>query len=149
MHQFLKLISILVFLLNVYSLFSFEKSRLILTKNRPTLSFLAMKNKDACLDESTNWRLNINLKKENFKNVNIALKLQFVEERGYEPPQGKIFIVDDLSGVVKCNDKGFAGPWTLSEDKNDRKDGLWIWGLFEEPKYPYLYFNIGKESFKN
>lgn len=32
--------------------------------------------------------------------------------------------------------------WTLSEDKDDRKDGLWILGLFEEPKYPYLYFSI-------
>ena len=28
----------------------------------------------------------------------------------------------------------------MSEDKDDRKDGLWIWGLFEEPKYPFLYF---------
>ena len=36
-----------------------------------------------------------------------------------------------------------SGKWTLSEDKNDRKDGLWIWGLFEEPKYPFLYFNLG------
>ena len=32
----------------------------------------------------------------------------------------------------------------ILKDKNDRKDGLWIWGLFEEPKYPYLYLNIGK-----
>lgn len=38
--------------------------------------------------------------------------------------------------------KGYAGVWTLSEDKEDRKDGLWIWGLFEEPKYPFLYFYL-------
>jgi hypothetical protein len=27
--------------------------------------------------------------------------------------------------------------------QDDRKDGLWIWGLFAEPKYPFLYFSLG------
>ena len=49
---------------------------------------------------------------------------------------------DDFYGMIKVDDKGYASRWMLSEDKNDRKDGLWIWGLFEEPKYPYLYFSL-------
>ena len=58
------------------------------------------------------------------------------------PPQGKIFVEDDIQGIIRCDDKGYAGIWTLSEDKDDRKDGLWVWGLFEEPKYPFLYLNL-------
>lgn len=66
----------------------------------------------------------------------------WTEDKGYEPPQGKIYIETDLSGIVKCDEKGIGGRYTLSEDKDDRKDGLWIWGLFEEPKYPFLYMNM-------
>ena len=28
--------------------------------------------------------------------------------------------------------------WTLSEDPDDQKDSLWIWGLFSQPLYPFL-----------
>jgi len=35
-----------------------------------------------------------------------------------------------------------SGRWTLSEDPNDRKDSLWIWGLFKEPLYPFLLLNF-------
>ena len=62
---------------------------------------------------------------------------------GYEPPQGRIFVEDDFFGILRVDAKGFASRWTLSEDKNDRKDGLWIWGLFDEPKHPFLYFSLG------
>ena len=31
----------------------------------------------------------------------------------------------------KFANKDALNRWTLSEDPNDRKDGLWIWGLFE------------------
>ena len=55
---------------------------------------------------------------------------------------GRIFIEDDYNGLVRVDEEGYAGVWTLSEDKDDRKDGLWIWGLFEEPKYPYIYFYL-------
>ena len=99
--------------------------------------------KKSTLDESTLWRLNIKLEKDGFKNAAAAIRIRFIEDRGYEPPQGRIFVEDDYNGFVNCNAKGYSGAWTLSEDKNDRKDGLWIWGLFEEPKYPYLYFYLG------
>lgn len=55
---------------------------------------------------------------------------------------GKVFIEDDYNGLVRADDDGYGGIWTLSEDKEDRKDGLWVWGLFEEPKYPFLYFYL-------
>jgi len=72
----------------------------------------------------------------------VSLRVRFIEDRGFEPPQGKVFVEDDVSGLCACTERGFAGTWTLSEDKNDRKDGLWVWGLFEEPKYPFLYFYL-------
>ena len=96
----------------------------------------------AYLDEYSLWRLNFKLKKVGQNDVDFYLRVRFIEQRGYEPPQGKIFIEDDTSGVIRVDDNGYSGIWTLSEDKDDRKDGLWIWGLFEEPKYPYLYFNM-------
>jgi hypothetical protein len=27
-------------------------------------------------------------------------------------------------------------------DPDDRKDGLWVWGLFKEPLYPFLLFQL-------
>ena len=96
----------------------------------------------AFLEECSLWRLNFKLKKEGENDVDFYLRVRFIEQKGYEPPQGKIFIEDDISGVVKVDENGYSGVWTLSEDKDDRKDGLWIWGLFEEPKYPFLYFNM-------
>jgi len=96
----------------------------------------------ATLDGNTLWRLAIRLEKPGSKSIEAVVRLRFVEDRGYEPPQGRIFVEDDFYGMIKVDDKGYASRWMLSEDKNDRKDGLWIWGLFEEPKYPYLYFSL-------
>jgi hypothetical protein len=98
--------------------------------------------KRALLDSSTLWRVNLKLQKDGYNDVNAPLRIRFIEERGYEPPSGKIFIEDDINGIVKTDKDGYAGIWMLSEDKDDRKDGLWIWGLFQEPKYPFLYFNF-------
>lgn len=99
-------------------------------------------NAKASLDDTTLWRINLKLQKQGFKESTAIIRARFIEAKGYEPPQGRIFIEDDLNGIVNCDDKGYSGTWTLSEDKNDRKDGLWIWGLFEEPKYPFLYFYL-------
>jgi hypothetical protein len=89
------------------------------------------------------WRLTIYLEKDNFKQIQAICRIRFIIQKGYEPPQGRLFIEDDYNGFIKVDDKGYSGTWTLSEDKNDRKDGLWVWGLFEEPKYPFLYFYMG------
>ena len=96
------------------------------------------------LNKDTLWRLRLNLVGEDGVSVlKATARLRFVEERGYEPPSGKIFIEEDYTGLIRTNEKGYAASWTLSEDKDDRKDGLWIMGLFKEPKYPYLYFALG------
>lgn len=100
--------------------------------------------KRALLDSSTLWRISITLNKSGFKSIDCIARVRFVEDRNYEPPQGRIFVEDDFNGLIKVDEKGYAGSWTLSEDKDDRKDGLWIWGLFQEPKYPFLYFSLGK-----
>jgi hypothetical protein len=39
------------------------------------------------------------------------------------------------------------GRWQLSEDPEDRKDGLWIWGLFKEPLYPFMLLQIETEEY--
>lgn len=95
------------------------------------------------LTESTLWRLNISLKKEGQdKRIDAVARVRFVETPGYEPPSGKVFVQDDFNGLFRVNEKGFACNWGLSEDREDRKDGLWIWGLFDVPKYPFLYLNL-------
>lgn len=101
-------------------------------------SSISMKKVD--LTGDTLWRLTMKLKKDANKPSDAVLRVRFVPDRNYEPPQGRIFVEDDYNGLVQADDKGYSGVWTLSEDKEDRKDGLWIWGLFEEPKYPFLYF---------
>lgn len=103
----------------------------------------------ADLSSADLWRLKIRFK--SFNNTQIqeaSARVRFVPTKNYEPPQGRVFIEDDFNGLFKSDDNGYSGRWTLSEDKNDRKDGLWVWGLFEEPKYPFLYFNLG-HSLKN
>lgn len=100
--------------------------------------------KRALLDSSTLWRISITLTKSGSKSIEAIARVRFIEDRNYEPPQGRLFVEDDFNGLIKVDEKGYAGSWTLSEDKDDRKDGLWIWGLFQEPKYPFLYFSLGK-----
>ena len=36
--------------------------------------------------------------------------------------------------------------WFLSEDPDDRKDGLWVWGLFKEPLYPFLLLKLETDA---
>ena len=35
-----------------------------------------------------------------------------------------------------------SARWRLSEDPEDQKDSLWIWGLFKEPLYPFLLLEL-------
>ena len=97
------------------------------------------------MDQRTRWQLSLSLKGPTLaQDVKADITLRFVERQGYEPPQGYIFIERDSTGLLKVDEKGYAeATWTLSEDKNDRKWGLWVWGLFEEPLYPYVYFTLG------
>lgn len=81
----------------------------------------------------------------------------FIEEDGYEPPQGyfqpltaatTINIIDDVdenaisSTTTTSKLEIMNSRWKLSEDPDDPKDGLWIWGLFKEPLYPYMLLQM-------
>jgi hypothetical protein len=79
---------------------------------------------------------------------------QFIPEENYEPPQGT-FVQQQMSTTDASNSEDIpstissagsmqiaSSRWILSEDPNDRKDGLWIWGLFQQPLYPYLLFSL-------
>lgn len=72
------------------------------------------------------WRLSLKLQKEGCKSVEALARIRFIQDANYEPPQGRIFVEDDFNGFIKVDNNGYSGIWTLSEDKNDRKDGLWI-----------------------
>lgn len=70
-----------------------------------------------------------------------TIKACFVEEAGYEPPQG---VLKQLQDGDKDPDRLqiVSSRWQLSEDPEDRKDGLWVWGLFKEPLYPFLLLKL-------
>lgn len=62
-------------------------------------------------------------------------------ESGYEPPQGLIRVESSLpEDALQLGE--VDSRWTLSEDPDDRKDSLWIWGLFKEPLYPFILFQV-------
>lgn len=94
------------------------------------------------LTDKSLWRLNIKLNKDGYKQVEISARIRFCVQQNFEPPQGRVFVEDDFNGFLRVDEKGYNSNWKLSEDINDRKDGLWVWGLFEVPKYPFLYFNM-------
>jgi hypothetical protein len=101
------------------------------------------------LTEKTTWDLRFLLQSvptENGKKVDefFSAKVQFIEEDGYEPPQGQLTqVVDTINGVDSAPSfKIVSSRWKLSEDPNDRKDGLWVWGLFAEPLYPFLLLQL-------
>jgi hypothetical protein len=64
-----------------------------------------------------------------------------------EPPQGQLKQVTSNQQSNVTYLKIRSGRWQLSEDPEDRKDGLWIWGLFEEPLYPFLLLQIETEEY--
>jgi hypothetical protein len=98
------------------------------------------------------WRVQIMLKTTDSGGQPVeralSMAVKFEVDDGYEPPQGKVvpvtkggldFCDDDAGQFV---DRSQLSRWQLSEDPDDRKDGLWIWGLFEEPLYPFLLMNL-------
>lgn len=97
------------------------------------------------LDANSSWRLHFDLfsgkqgagQTEPDRTVSVTAK--FVVDEGYEPPQGVVEIVSDEAGAFVA---GGLHRWTLEEDPNERKAGLWIWGLFEEPLYPYMLLSM-------
>jgi hypothetical protein len=87
---------------------------------------LVVSKRKALLNGDTLWRLTLSLERSGFKKVEATARIRFIEDSNYEPPQGRIFVEDDFNGLIRVDERGYAGVWSLSEDKNERKDGLWI-----------------------
>ena len=110
----------------------------------------------ATLTQDTLWKLRLVLRgvaTAKGKKVDeiFVISGSFMEEEGYEPPQG--YFVQQLSSSKQGDDNGsnerlkiVKSRWQLSEDPADRKDGLWIWGLFKEPLYPFLLLQLETEA---
>ena len=75
------------------------------------------------------WRLNFALPSYDTR---VSVIAEFEDLVGYEPPQGTLNLIDE------AGERRAAGTWRLSEDPDEQRDGLWVWGLFEEPLYPFL-----------
>jgi hypothetical protein len=89
------------------------------------------------------WRLKLDLvaPRTSGKIVSITANLRFAEEEGYEPPQGFVTVDSCLpDGAMALGRQ--KRRWQLSEDPEDRKDSLWIWGLFKEPLYPFILLDV-------
>lgn len=106
------------------------------------------------LTDETTWKLRFllqGLPTEKGKKVNeilFTINAKFVEEEGYEPPQGdlkQVLALDENDETSGGQLKISSSRWLLSEDPNERKDGLWVWGLFKEPLYPYLLLQLETE----
>ena len=94
------------------------------------------------LTEDTSWKVQMvlrGLKTTQGKRLDelFTLSAQFLEDNGFEPPQGRIQLLGDSNRLELTN-----SYWKLSEDPEDRKDGLWVWGLFKEPLYPFLLLQM-------
>ena len=121
------------------------------------LSLEATKTTLPTLTEETAWKMRFllqGLPTEKGKKVNeiFVIDAYFIEETGYEPPQGSIQQLSlalekgtETAGEDETSTPRFkvlSSRWQLSEDPNDRKDGLWVWGLFKEPLYPFMLLQI-------
>ena len=88
------------------------------------------------------WKLKLDLSTPGCSEVvTVTAKVRFSEDEGFEPPQGTLFVEDCVpAGVLREGEQ--SARWTLSEDPEDRKDSLWIWGLFSDPLYPFILFEL-------
>lgn len=126
------------------------------TQQSHSSSSMLMAKPKATLTEDSTWRLRFSLNSVPTKNGRkvgelFNVDVQFIEEEGFEPPQGEIKQIlpassNDADSNVQYL-KVTGGRWQLSEDPEDRKDGLWIWGLFKEPQYPFMLLQINTEEY--
>ena len=88
------------------------------------------------------WRVKLDLTAPGITApVTVTASLRFAQDEGYEPPQGNLLVESCVpEGALKLGQQ--SGRWQLSEDPEDRKDSLWIWGLFSEPLYPFILFEL-------
>jgi len=94
------------------------------------------------LTPDVSWRVKLDLTAPGTSSsVTVTASFRFSEEEGFEPPQGALL-------VESCTPEGALvlgqqkAQWLLSEDPEDRKDSLWIWGLFKDPLYPFILLQL-------
>jgi hypothetical protein len=94
------------------------------------------------LTPACTWKVKLVLTAEGCATpVTVTANVRFAEEDGYEPPQGFLLVESCIpEGAVTLGQQ--PARWTLSEDPEDRGDSLWIWGLFSEPLYPFILFEL-------
>lgn len=78
--------------------------------------------KIATLDSNTLWEIKLLLRKDDKPSISSTsvIRVRFLESINYEPPQGYVYVEDDLNGLVKVNEKNLTSTYKLSEDINDR-----------------------------
>mmetsp|Transcript_6183 Transcript_6183/g.9012 ORF Transcript_6183/g.9012 Transcript_6183/m.9012 type:complete len:230 (+) Transcript_6183:75-764(+) len=118
---------------------------------RAYLSAASTTSSGPTLTESTIWQLRLKINNLELAKSSVGiedrifnLRLNFLEEEGYEPPQGTVRQVAMSNDDSSSKDELVItkARWMLSEDPEDRKDGLWVWGLFKEPLYPFLLLTM-------
>ncbi|KAL3809509.1 hypothetical protein ACHAXA_009745 [Cyclostephanos tholiformis] len=129
------------------------------------------------LTEDTTWRLRLLLRdvattagrRLDGGAALFVVEGNFIEEEGYEPPRGYFRPISTTTTTTTMAAGGEGGGgeeaitatvggtttlevvesrWKLSEDPDDPKDGLWIWGLFKEPLYPYMLLQMETREMK-
>ena len=150
------LVATICAVLNYASAFAFTTNRQFTCTNR----YLQMRTESSelsmaktTLTDETSWRLHLLLngltttQGKKLDGQLFVIEGKFVEEEGYEPPQGS------FKPAKLAEDEGMSfelsnSYWKLSEDPNDPKDGLWVWGLFKEPLYPFMLLQIETKELK-
>ncbi|GMI01448.1 hypothetical protein TrST_g11550 [Triparma strigata] len=105
------------------------------------------------LTPSTQWDLRLTFNSNGVRSKNgkvpvvrtfVTEGLQFEPLEGYEPPTGG---TRTKSNGTKKNGIVDSISYKLSEDPDDQKDGLWIWGLFQDPLYPFCLMEVQTTEF--
>ena len=97
---------------------------------------------DRSLTPACSWRVQIDFNvADSAQTKRVTSTVRFAGEEGYEPPQGFVRVESCMPDETILLGQQPA-RWTLSEDPEDRKDSLWIWGLFSEPLYPFILMSM-------
>lgn len=93
------------------------------------------------LTPGCSWRVKLELTDGKGNSVPISGSVKFAEDEGFEPPQGFLLVEQSVpEGALSLGQQ--PTRWRLSEDPEDKGDSLWIWGLFSEPLYPFILFEL-------
>jgi len=136
-----------------------QRTETIHSRTTMSMADTASDVKKATLTMDTTWRFRLLLNDVTTTNGRklegqlFVVEGNFIEEEGYEPPQGlfqetkKPSTAESGQGEEGADGSGTSlevsnSRWKLSEDPDDPKDGLWIWGLFKEPLYPFMLLQM-------